>query len=171
MNFTLREKSKEEIAKEFESAVKHRQPQPCPMQVILKTGKTIEVWDLEEDKILSLVDSNMLQLTDKEPRQPDKIKDSFRIIKCWHEKHKDVSVDFIEGYYGLKDKYNNAHAIEDFLKPIVSGKIDQAKIIADYLNGMQGDKKEITSQNIIKILRNQEMIAQNRKEFKDSKKI
>ena len=178
MNFTLNRKTQEEIDQErnqdrfYARTVKGQPKDICPMTVTLRTGKTIEVWDLEEDKILSLVDANMMQISGKQERQLDKNKESFEIIKCWQQKHKDVSVDFIEGYFGLKDKYSkHSSVVDDFMVPPVHEKVDKAKIIADYLNGMQGDKKEITSQNIIKILRNQEMIAQNRKEFNDSKKI
>lgn len=178
MNFTLNRKTQEQIEQErnqnrfYAKMVKGQPKDICPMSVTLKTGKTIEVWDLEEDKILSLVDANMMQISGREERQLDKGKESFEIVKCWRQKHTDVSVDFIEGYFDLKDKYKkHASVVDDFMVPLVHKKVDKAKIIADYLNGMQGDKKEITSQNIIKILRNYEMIEQNRKEFNESKKI
>ena len=178
MNFTLNRKTEQQIEAEkaedryYAKMVKGDPKDICPMTVTLKTGKTIEVWDFDEQSILNLVEANMMEMTDKGMKNPEKSKESIEIINCWQQKHNDVSVDFIEGYYRLKDKYQKHQSVvDDFMIPLINKKVGEAQIIANYLNGMQGDKKEITPQNIIKILRNQEMIAKNRKEFKDSKKF
>ena len=93
-----------------------------------------------------------------------KLVDLTKILSIWKEKNT-ASINLIEEYFNFKEKTfkHYASVIDDLFIPVVKDKVDQAKNIADYLHGMK-DGEKTTSENIIKILYNQEKIAEKKKQ-------
>lgn len=167
MRFTLKEKTPQEIEKEkaedkfWADRVKGMPDDICPLQLITSSGKVIEVWDMAEKDILTLIEANLME----ELKDHERLVWTHKIINCWKEKHGKISVDMIEGFFALKDKYPKlASHIADFQGGMGMEDIAFATRTAHYLNGMTGGKKEITNENIIKILRNEQQLLEKEKE-------
>ncbi|MCQ2556335.1 MAG: hypothetical protein MJ149_03290 [Clostridia bacterium] len=167
MTFVLIEKTKEEIDKEYEKyvfwskRVKGSPKKVCPLAVKLQDGKVIDVWELDENTIVNLIETVVKEFNEG-IKDTKKMNEVFKILGCWQGKHKIVSADMIESMYRLEGKYPKVVSlIKDFTTSIGFEQKQDAMKIAKYLNGMQGNKTKINHAHIVKILRNQENFAQN----------
>ncbi len=172
MKFTIKEKTPQEIEKEksesqiWAKRVKGEPEAICPLQLITASGKVFDVWALSEQDILNVIEANLIEGLKDHQRAVW----THKIISCWKEKHGKISVDMIEGFFALKDKYPKlASHVADFQGGMGMEDIAFATRAAHYLNGMTGSKKEITNANIIKILRNEQQLAEKRKEQSKTK--
>lgn len=169
MTFELIEKTQQQIEKEhaedrfYAKLVKGDPKEVCPMAVKLKNGQVRDVWDFDEDSIVNLMNACLTEFNSG-VRDSVRMPAAFKIIECWQQKHEKVSADMIEKMFALEDKFPKiVSVVKDFTTPIGLKQKNDAMTIASYLNGMQGDKTKITHANIVKILKNQEMIQENRK--------
>ncbi len=156
MKFKLREKTPKEMDLQKESI--HYFPEfkaVCPYEVCLGLN-VIDLWKLNDEGIVTVIQTAI--------SEDNQTKDLFKALDLWLEKRKDyVSVDMIEELFALKKENKDKSKIINKCLNILAGKrIEDAKIIADYLKGMQGDENEIVDANILKVLQNQEKIKQNR---------
>ncbi len=177
MQFTLRKKTQKEFEEElslrhFGAAIAKGvvDKNICPLIVTMANGREVEVWSLTEQEIVKLIDATMNEMTDKGFKDPKRAAWSTQILQCWRDAHKSVSTDFIDVCFQIEKKYPKYKSVvKDMTAPFIHDQVEKAQIIADYLNGMQGDKKKITNDNIIKILRNMDCIQQQRNEQKLNK--
>lgn len=166
MRFTLKERTQQEIDKiknehRFYSRMVKGDGfiEVCPLQVITASGKALNVWDLMEQDILNLIEANLMEGMKDHQRAIW----THQIINCWKEKHGKISVDMIEGFFKLEEKYKSqVSRLKDFQGGMGMEDIIFARRAANYLNGMTGDKKEITNENIIKILRNEQQLNEKK---------
>ena len=164
MKFTLKERSQKEIdAIRSERNTLARlgggfgDMKVCPFELVLAGGKTVEVWDLTEQDILNLVEANVKEGLKDQQRAVW----THQIIDSWKKEHGKISVDMIEGFFKLKEKYEKQKShVSDFQGDMGSEDIAFAKRVANYLNGMTGANKEITNENLIKILKNEQQLKE-----------
>jgi hypothetical protein len=85
------------------------------------------------------------------------------LLEYWERKHETVSADMIGKLYELEKKYpEHASTVSDYANPIGLKQRQEAKIIASYLMGKNGDKKPYTNDDLLKIIKEQETIAKRR---------
>ncbi len=164
MKFILRKRSQQEIQKiQDEHRVYSRMVKGnnfidvCPYELVLANGKSVEVWSLTEQDILNVIEANLMEGIKDHQRAVW----THQIISTWKEKHGKISVDMIEGFFKLEEKYKDQKShLADFQGDMGAEDIAFAKRVANYLNGMTGDKKDITYQNIVKILRNEQKLKE-----------
>ena len=164
MKFKLIEKTEEEIENiRQERRIYSRRVKGvansnvCPLTVILASGREVEVWDLTEQDIVNLVMTNAKE--EKENKRDDVGRaNSFKILKCWREKHPTVSADFVETFYKMRDMFEDSarECVRDMLIPVVSKTETEAKVLAKYLKGMKNDFSKVTESEIVKTIKEQE---------------
>ena len=150
MNFTLNRKTEGQI--DQKRKLKRKTKDICPLSITFKTGKTIDVWDLDEKVILKLVEQNLKEMADCKKANCDKRNELLEIINCWHQKHDVVSADFVEGFYCLRAKYKKfSLTVDKFLFDLVEDRIGAA--IACAKNLLNEDTKDITPRRIVEMVK------------------
>ena len=132
----------------------------CPLVIEFMDGERVDVWDLSEEEILGLVGLNVANTCSKFTFNEEELKNAFKILKCWKEKHNIVSRAFVQEYYHLKDRYKHnpkqQEYVRDMLNPIVFETVDLASKIAKFNKGKNNDFSAVTQSDILDIIEEQE---------------
>lgn len=180
MNFILREKTKNEIEQERKENVywaKRVKGLPdkdiCPLEVTMKNGQTFPVWNLTETHIISLVQANVKEMTPKGSADKAHTADSFKIIKCWSEKYKKVSAEFVSNFFTLKNMNKGAQReiVRDMLTPVINETLEEGARNAKFLKGIKDDFTPVTETEVIKAIKEQERQEEKRKEIEKAKTV
>lgn len=143
----------------------------CPYVVTLANGIKKDVWDLTESEILSLTKANVNEMTPNGPADKLRTTQSFEIVNCWKDKHKDVSADFIGEYFKLTESNGGAkkEIVRDLLNSIVGEKIEEATKYAKFEKGKDDNFTPVSSQEVMDVLREQERQMQASKQVNNNK--
>ena len=179
MNFVLNIKTEQQIEAEkaedryYAKMVKGELKDICPLSVTLKSGKTIDVWDLTEQDIINLVKANVNEITHMGPKDQSGYNDSFDVIKCWKLKHKKVSADFVSLFFQLRDANvrNKRECVRDMLTPVVNETIEEGSHDAKFMKGLKDDFSPVTEEQIVEAIKEQERQQAKRNEIEKNKTV
>ena len=165
MEWTLREKSQKEINdKVEESRIYSRMvkgigissSEVCPLEVTKSNGEVKDVWDLSEQEVFGLIRKISSEI-DSGNRDKQREDWAFQITKCWGDKHPQVSprmtVELMKLTGTVKTPVGK-EIIRDFMGPLANKTLNEATIIANYLNGMSGNQQNATKEQIMQVLDN-----------------
>ena len=132
----------------------------CPLVIEFMDGERVDVWDLNEEEVLDLVELNVVNAGSKLTFSEEDLNKAFKVLKCWKEKHKTVSSNFVKEYYKLKEKYKHNpkqhEYVRDMLNPIVFETVDLASKIAKFNKGKNNDFTAVTQTDVLDIMIEQE---------------
>ena len=142
----------------------------CPLVVEMGNGKRVDVWDLTEQDIINLVKANVQEMTANGPTDKIGNENSFKVLKCWKEKNKTVSVDFVSMFYKLRDSQKGAkrEVVRDMMNPLVYGVVAKATEIAIFTKGLNNDFSPVTDSQIVQVLKEQERQNEARKNLNNN---
>ena len=167
MNWTLREKTKEEIESEVnESRAYSRMvggfgkfsSDVCPLVVTKGNGEVKEVWTLSEHEIAGLISTMKKDYETTQRVDKERFGWAHQIMECWSNQHKPsarLALDIMR----LKDGSSKGY-VADLVGGFASKPVEDAKIIANYLNGMNGNMKSATKEEIMQVLENMASIKE-----------
>ena len=161
MSWKLREKTKDEIESQVSESqfyahmVKGRgmlSSEICPLEVTKSNGEVKDVWELSENEVFGLIKQMSKEMESGKSDQ-QKLTWAFKIVKCWQDRNSQVSPSIAAEFVKLKMSSNKSSALIADLSTAISGQaIGEAKIIANYLNGMSGKDEKVTDEQILKVL-------------------
>ena len=165
MNWTLREKSEKEIQDEVdESRVYSHMVKGegktrldiCPLEVTKSNGEVKDVWGLTENEIGGLIEQVTREF-EKGNKDNQRIAWAGQIIRCWSDAHPQISARMTAGLMKLRESAKtpvSRELVRDFMGPLANNNIEEARVIAQYLNGMSGTKQAPTDAQILQVLEN-----------------
>ena len=160
MNWTLREKTKEEIESEVnESRAYSRMvggfgkfsSDVCPLVVTKGNGEVKEVWNLSEHEITGLISTMKKDYETTKSVDNERMGWTHQILECWGNRHRPsarLALDI------MRLKESSAGYVMDMVGDFASKPVKDAEIIANYLNGMNGNMKPATNEEIMQVLEN-----------------
>ena len=154
MNWTLREKTKKEIddMKNMMRGYKNYNPEVCPLEVTKSNGEVKDVWDLSENEIGGLIEQISREY-EKGNKDQTRTAWAGQIISCWQSHHvSGISPRTAAGLFRLKA--TSKAPVDDFMGSLGSNVINNAKVIAKYLNGMNGNMQSPTDAQVLQVLEN-----------------
>lgn len=165
MNWTLRVKTEKEIndavsqQSYYNHMVKGRsviKSDICPLEVTKSNGEVKEVWDLSENEIVGLIEQ-MSREIEKGNKDQQRLMWAGQIVKCWGDKYKSFGPRTIANLMKVKENAKTPvgrEVVRDFMGPLANKKLEEAMVVAQYLNGMQGNMKPATDAQVMQVLEN-----------------
>ena len=160
MDWTLREKTKKEIEREVNDSKAYSHmvggfgkfsSDVCPLVVTKGNGEVKEVWNLSEHEIAGLISTMKKDYETTKSVDKERFEWTHQILECWGKRHNPsarLALDI------MRLKESSTGYVMDMVADFASKPVKDAEIIANYLNGMNGNMKPATNEEIMQVLEN-----------------